>query len=137
MTTATTPLFQWDDAYLIGIDELDYEHRGLIDNLNELHEELLRHDDRDRVDQTLGDIHARLTAHFALEERVMREGKYAGFSAHKKEHEEFLDDYVDFLFLFENNPGLGYSVMIETYLKDWVVNHILTSDRKMSRMIGH
>ncbi|MCP5373454.1 MAG: hemerythrin family protein [Hyphomicrobiales bacterium] len=137
MTTATTPLFQWDDAYLIGIDELDYEHRGLIDNLNELHEELLRNVDRDRVDQTLGDIHARLTAHFALEERVMRDGKYAGYATHKREHDEFLDDYVDFLFLFENNPGLGYSVMIETYLKDWVVNHILTSDRKMSQMIRH
>jgi len=132
----TPPLFEWDDAYLIGIDELDFEHRGLIDGLNQLHDELTRHDDRDKVDQTLGEIHARLTAHFALEERVMRDGKYAGYAGHKRQHDEFLDDYVDFLYFFENNPGLGYSAMIETYLKDWIVDHITTSDKKMSAMIA-
>ena len=30
-----TPL-QWDDSFLIGIDELDFEHRRLIDDLNRM-----------------------------------------------------------------------------------------------------
>ena len=28
-------LFQWDDAYLIGVDELDFEHKDLFARLNE------------------------------------------------------------------------------------------------------
>ncbi|MCZ6870223.1 MAG: hypothetical protein O7G84_12035 [Gammaproteobacteria bacterium] len=38
-------LFQWDDAYLIGVDELDFEHKDLFARLNELHEDLVRHEE--------------------------------------------------------------------------------------------
>ena len=35
-------LFEWDDSYLTGIEELDHEHKKLIGDINRLHDELIQ-----------------------------------------------------------------------------------------------
>ncbi len=125
----------WSDEFLIGIEELDYEHRRLIEDINQLHRELLEHVDMDRVGDTLGRIHARIQAHFALEEHVMLSNEYPHYPEHKAEHELLLDEYTEFMTRFERDPSLGDRVAIEGILRQWVVDHILTSDKKMSLMV--
>ena len=131
----TDTLLQWDDSFLIGIDELDYEHKVLIDDINRLHEELARHDEKSEIERCLGDIHARMRAHFALEERVMKEHGYEFFDEHKREHEALLDSYTEDMVQFLNDTGDSASTPIKDSLKHWVVDHILTSDKKMSLML--
>ena len=128
-----TPL-RWDDSFLIGIDELDYEHKTLIDDINLLHEELARHDEKSEIERCLGDIHARMQAHFALEERVMKERGYEFFEEHKREHEALLNSYTEDMSQFLNDTGVSANTPIEDSLKHWIVDHILTSDKKMSLM---
>jgi len=45
--TATAPsfttLFQWSDSYSIGLQEVDEQHRVLVDLLNELHDAVHHH----------------------------------------------------------------------------------------------
>jgi hemerythrin len=131
----TATLFRWDDSFLIGIKELDHEHKVLIDNINRLHEELARHDEKSAIDKCLGDIYARMQAHFALEEHVMKEHGYKHFDEHKREHDELLDSYTEYMAQFLNDTGVSSSNTIEDKLKHWVINHIVTSDKKMSLMI--
>jgi len=114
-------LFKWDESFLIGIEELDHEHKILIDDINRLHEELARRDKKSEIEKCLGEICARMQAHFALEEHVMKEHEYEFFDEHKREHDELLDN--------------SSSVPMEKSLKHWVMNHIITSDKKMSLMI--
>ena len=125
----------WSDDFLIGIEELDYEHRCLIEDINKLHRELLDYVDMDRIKDTLGSIHARIQAHFALEEHVMVSHKYPHYSEHKAEHERLLDEYTELMTKFERDPNLGDRVAIEDILRQWIIDHILTSDKKMSLMV--
>ena len=125
----------WSDDFLIGIEELDYEHRCLIEDINKLHRELLEHVDMDRIEDTLGRIHARIQAHFALEEHVMVSHEYPHYPEHKAEHEQLLDEYTELMTKFERDPNPGDRVAIEGILRQWVVDHILTSDKKMSLMV--
>jgi len=125
----------WSDDFLIGIDELDYEHRCLIEDINKLHRELLEHVDMDPIEDTLGRIHARMNAHFALEEHVMISHDYPYFPEHKAEHEQLLEEYTELMTKFEREPDLGERVAIVGILRQWIVNHILTSDKKMSLMV--
>lgn len=128
-------LFKWDNSFLIGIEELDYEHKALIDDINRLHNVLAGHDEKSEIEKCLGDIHARMQAHFALEERVMKEGKYEHFEEHKSSHDALLDTYTEHMMRFLNDID-GYAIRtIEDFLKDWVIDHILTSDKKMSLMV--
>lgn len=128
-------LFEWDDSFLIGIEELDHEHKVLIDDINRLHEELAESDERSRIAKCLGDVHARMQAHFALEEHVMKENSYAFFDEHKREHDELLEDYTECMMRFLNGVGDSSRDPIEECLRQWVVDHISTSDKKMSLIV--
>jgi hemerythrin-like metal-binding protein len=133
--TAPDRSIVWSDDFLIGIEELDYEHRGLVEDINKLHRELVKDVDMDRIEDTLGSIHARMQAHFALEERVMVSHEYPHYPEHKAEHERLLDEYTEFMTKFEKGQNLGDREPIQAVLCQWIVKHILTSDKKMSLMV--
>jgi hemerythrin len=131
----TDRLFKWNDSFLIGIEELDHEHKILIDDINRLHEELVMNDEKSEIEECLGDIYTRMQAHFALEEHVMKEHGYKYFDEHKREHEELLDNYTEYMVQFLNDSGVSSDKSIEENLKHWVITHIVTSDKKMSLMV--
>jgi hemerythrin len=131
----TDTLFEWDDSFLIGIEELDYEHKVLINDINRLHKELAGHGDKSEIEKCLGDIYARMQAHFALEEHVMKDHEYEFFDEHKREHEELLDSYTEYMVRFLNDTGGPSGRPVEDALKRWVIDHISTSDRKMSLLV--
>lgn len=133
---AAVSLLEWTDACRIGIDMLDYEHQDLFARLNELHEELSRHEDRESIEACLGEIHARMAAHFALEEKFMREKHYADYAAHKAEHDELLEDFIEFMMRFSHDPNPAYGQADQLTLKRWVIEHVLTTDRRMSEAAG-
>jgi hemerythrin len=135
VSTLTDTLFRWDDSFLIGIEELDHEHKALIDDINRLHEELAGHDEKSEIEKCLGDIHARMEAHFALEENIMKEHGYKFFDEHKREHDELLDRYIEYMVRFLNDTDVSSSNSIEDLLEHWVIHHIITSDKKMSLML--
>ena len=126
---------EWTDDFLIGIAELDHEHRALVRDINRLHGALRAQDGRERIQETLGEILARLQAHFALEETVMKEHDYPHYGEHKAEHEALLDQFTGYMVRFEQEPGAGAGVAIEEIVDEWIVEHILTSDKKMSLMV--
>ncbi len=129
------PLFKWDESFLIGIEELDHEHKLLINDINRLHEELARHEEKSEIEMCLGEIYKRMEAHFALEERVMLVHEYQHFDEHKHEHNDLLDGFTEYMVRYLNDTGDPSSIPIEETLERWVVNHILTHDKKMSLMV--
>ncbi|MDJ0958054.1 MAG: bacteriohemerythrin [Arenicellales bacterium] len=131
----TDTLFKWDDSFLIGIEELDHEHKVLIDDINRLHEELAGYKERSEIEKCLGDIYVRMQAHFALEERVMKEHDYEFFDGHKREHDKLLDSYTESMMQLLNDSGVFPNNPIEDALEHWILNHIITSDKKMSLMV--
>jgi hemerythrin len=131
----TDTQIEWDDSFLIGIEELDYEHKILINDINRLHLELTRQDEKSEIEKCLGDIYARMQAHFALEEHVMKEREYEFFDEHKREHERLLDSYSGYMIQILNDTAVSFSTPIEDTLNHWVINHILNSDKKMSLMV--
>lgn len=126
---------EWTSDFLIGIEELDYEHKDLIENINRLHRDLANHVDETSIRGTMGDIHVRMQAHFALEEHVMQENEYPYFTEHKHEHVRLLDTLTDQMVKYQSNPDSVDLQSVEDNLKHWIVQHILNSDQKMSLMV--
>jgi len=131
----TSPPLKWDNSYLIGIEELDFEHKQLIEDINFLHKELAEHDEKSNIERCLGDIFARMQAHFALEEHVMMAHDYPSYDEHKREHDDLLESYTESMLNFLNAPGTDSGELVESELNHWIVDHILTSDKRMSAMI--
>jgi hemerythrin len=130
----TKSLLKWSDEYLIGVEELDFEHKDLFSRLNELHEELAHNSDNVKIEACLEEIHTRVLAHFALEERFMRHTNFPNYKQHKKEHDDFLEVIVDIIEEFRAGPELSYGAALEAQLQQWIINHIATSDQELGSL---
>lgn len=128
-------LFEWDESFRIGIEELDHEHKVLIRDINKLYAEMAGNQDKSEIARYLGEVLVHMQSHFALEEHVMKENNYEFFDEHKREHEQFLEDYTECMLQFLNGDDISSKDLIEECLKAWVVQHIRTSDKKMSLMV--
>ena len=100
-------LFEWKDEYLLGLEPLDFEHKDLFRCINDLYEQCGIRDEGDELEDCLGQLHARLAAHFALEESAMREMKNPHYEAHKAEHDRFLEEVTEVVASFGTYSGGG------------------------------
>ena len=128
-------LIEWKDSFSTGNRSIDHEHRGMIGLINELYEALRSDPSPEAVAAFLGEIHARISAHFALEERIMRERKYDARAEHKADHEALLDEILD---IMENQESAAPGAIDERLAGDlerWFGNHFRTHDARLHRMI--
>ncbi len=98
--------------------------------INEIYDEMNLRKDPDSIERFLGDVHAAINAHFALEERIMREADYTEYDAHKDDHEELLDQIRDMMEELLKDPENGFTLLREN-LGDWFVNHFSTFDARL------
>ena len=128
-------LLEWRDDFRIGIEEVDHEHRGLIDLINALHAALGEDHSGDRVEAFLGEIYASISSHFALEEKVMRARRYEDLAAHKADHERLLDDLRDLM----DEQAAGAILDEERFaqrLARWFAGHFQSHDARLHRFLG-
>jgi len=85
-------LIAWRPEFETGIPDVDHEHRELVGLINQLHAALEAGASKDEVARFLGEVFARISAHFALEESIMRKHRYDEYAEHKADHEKLLDD---------------------------------------------
>ncbi len=123
-------LLQWKDEYATGIDEVDEEHRDLIDVINRLHELLLAEDARMTVPAFFARLLEGVSAHFALEERIMGESRYAELAAHREDHERLLEEIRDLMEAFGHAEEVD-SVDLALRLEPWFRHHFATHDLRL------
>ena len=129
------PLLRWKDHYSVGNAAVDHEHRELIDLINRLHEEMMKQGAAQRTEAFFGDLFRGISAHFALEERFMREHGYDQFPQHKAEHERLLDEIRDIMDDFRDEPEAG-SAELAHRLDRWFSHHFETHDSRLHRRLG-
>ena len=84
-------LIEWREEFSVGDAAVDHEHRQLVELINGLHRALHSGCEREQVIESLGEVYAQIAAHFALEEKSMRDGGYPHYDEHKADHEALLD----------------------------------------------
>lgn len=129
------PLIEWKKRYSVGVDAVDHEHRVLIDLINQLHESLLMGSQDLTVTAFLGEIFRAISAHFALEERFMREHRYDRFVEHKQAHEQLLEEIRDIMDGYEADPE-GASQQLSHRLDSWFTLHFSTHDARLHHRLG-
>jgi len=130
-------LIDWRDEFAIGIPAVDFEHRELIDLINALHTQLIQPGTpQDAVVEFLGEINVRIGAHFALEEKEMRERQYDQFVAHKADHERLLDEIRDLMDQYEDNQGFNEQELARR-LNGWFAVHFGSHDARLHRHLAH
>ena len=128
-------LIEWKDEFSVGVAAVDVEHRELIELINSLDAEMLEYATQTKVVQALGEIYARISAHFALEEKIMRDAEYDGYASHKQDHELLLDELLDIIDSVDEAGRYDPAVLSEG-LDSWFSDHFRTHDAKLHRKLG-
>jgi hemerythrin len=127
---------KWDEQYSVGVDSIDYEHQNLMDMINMIYAELEDQRDIASIENTMSDVHAEIAAHFALEERQMRNAGYEEYEAHKNDHEELLDQIRNMMDAIQKDPDVALDSLSEG-LSEWFIGHFSTFDARLHSKLGH
>jgi hemerythrin-like metal-binding protein len=127
-------LFVWNDSYDVGIEEINRQHKVLINIINEIHNlhmnkrspQLLRRVLEGLVDYTLH--------HFSYEEYLLEKNEYPDFEEHKLKHKKLIAQVTDFV----NRIDRGEDVAIELleFLTAWLGKHIKGTDMQYSSFLN-
>lgn len=125
----------WDDRMSVGIAEIDEQHKRLLALINDLHDACQGECPPDKVDNAADAVTEYTRVHFATEEQYMDAHSYPGQEAHLEEHMEFSLKAMEFFgdYVAGSNPDLGSEML--AYLKDWLLNHILKTDRRLGAFL--
>lgn len=127
---------KWDEQYSVGVDSVDFEHQNLMDMINMIYAELDDKRDVSEIERTISDVHAEIAAHFALEERLMRDAGFEEYAAHKDDHENLLDQIRSMMDAIDVDPEPALDMLSEN-LSDWFSGHFATFDARLHSKLGH
>lgn len=128
---------QWQDTFSIGIEEIDLQHKKLLQIFNELYalstEE--SHNYRVLIGKTLKKLSDYTHYHFSEEENIMQHYDYPELEVHKTLHQDFINKLsTSTKLILAGNSMQGLQLC--SFLLDWILNHILKSDKKIALYIG-
>ncbi|MCE5242074.1 MAG: bacteriohemerythrin [Desulfobacteraceae bacterium] len=128
----TSSIFEWREEYGTAVLDMDRDHRELFKTTDTLYKAIAIGEDASVLHEALDFLIRYAERHFRTEENLMGEYGYPERERHRKHHEKFLEDVLD----MRRRARLGevdVNMDFVNFIKDWIINHILTEDRKYGR----
>jgi len=126
------PMVLWDDSYSVDIQEIDEQHKKLIEIMNELYIVLAKKDNHEEVATVLDKLVEYTKIHFAVEETLMRVFDYADYEEHKHIHDKIVTKVLNLQGRFRGGEtSVGMELL--HFLQDWLFDHINKIDKKYTK----
>ncbi|HED15337.1 MAG TPA: bacteriohemerythrin [Gammaproteobacteria bacterium] len=128
-------LIDWHEEYSVGIASVDHEHREMINLINAVYDNLSSNASKDQIEAFLGEIYTKISAHFALEEKIMKAKAYDEYEGHKEDHERLLDEIRDIMDFYETDDYFSDKDLADQ-LERWFSEHFRTRDARLHKHLG-
>jgi hemerythrin len=126
----------FDETLIMGVPELDRQHRELFRRLDALIEAIRRGSSRDEIAHTLAFLREYVGVHFEAEEAVMRAAGYGALDAHRAEHDRFVRDLAAFETEHRRDGATpSLIVRVNARLRGWLAEHLYRSDRELGTFL--
>lgn len=120
----------WNDSYLLGIPEIDLQHKKLLSLADDMYE--IVNGDEDSIKVNLSKVLKSLTDytvyHFSNEEEFMKKYGYPSTDMHKSMHDNFIAEVTKQIKSL-NTATKTEAERLYKFLASWVLNHIAKSDK--------
>lgn len=125
-------LIQWREKYSTGIDEIDDQHKEIINQLNRLHEAITSGLEKEVIMDILEFTIEYAAKHFSFEEGCMDRYRCPVAKQNKEAHEKFVKRFQEIRDMVSADP-IETIVVLEVYreLRDWISSHILKIDTRL------
>ena len=125
----------WDEILSVGVDEIDEDHRKLVNIFNILNHSVMAEESSDYLAATLAELINCTVWHFSHEERLMLKHRYEGIEEHKAEHQELINSAKELQqeILQADKPVVDEHI---EFLERWLTEHILTADLRLGSYLS-
>lgn len=129
-------IFEWKSEYETGVDEIDYQHRVLVSLINELSDLASNQFDLEAAGEVFEKLKSYTVFHFATEEELMGQYRYEerDHQAHLLQHRQF-EKEIESVQQDFNQVSVEDCNVILSYLKNWLINHIGRTDKRLAAVI--
>jgi len=127
-------LVKWKDEYLIGVPEIDEQHKRLFEIAEKAYDVLQDDyiiDKYDGIVQIIDELKDYAVYHFRSEEEYLTKINYKKFFSQKVAHDSFIEkiNNIDYEKLDEDQDK--YLIEIVDFILNWIVNHIIKQDKEI------
>jgi hemerythrin-like metal-binding protein len=126
--------FTWDDSYVVGVPEIDEQHRLLFDMIEGLAAQAEGRSVGDGMQAMTGKLVALARSHLQYEETLAGRQAGNGYETAVREHAEFLHKVEGLSRYLETAPVDALQTTVE-FLKDWAIDHTLLEHRRYTKSL--
>jgi hemerythrin len=125
----------WSDVLNVAVDEIDEDHRKLVNIFNILNHSVAKGESPDYLAAVLAELINCTVWHFSHEERLMLKYGYEEIEEHKAEHQELINSAKKLQqeILQADKPVSDEDI---EFLERWLAEHILTADMRLGSYLS-
>jgi hemerythrin len=122
-------IIEWEERYAVSDRVIDNQHKVLFNIINKLYRAVLSSVEKEVIEEIIEELVDYSFVHFEHEEKLFDKFDYENTDEHIKEHEGFICKIKEFEDKITNKDS-KLPLEVLNYLKTWIINHILVSDKK-------
>lgn len=120
---------EWTEELSVGIQEIDEQHKVLINLINRLFDETIVNQAVVGVtEKILEELIQYTIVHFAVEESLFRIFDYPAIDAHMSHHSDLKTQVLELQKKIKQGQAVNTELLM--FLKKWLTNHILQEDKQ-------
>ena len=125
----------WGEVLSIGVDEIDEDHRKLINIFNTLNHSLTEEESPEYLAAVLEELVNCTLWHFSHEERLMLKYGYEDMKEHRRTHQKLILGVKELQHkILQANKPIGDEDVV--FLERWLTEHIFTDDMKLGAYLS-
>ena len=128
---------QFDAKFLVGVDQIDREHRQLFEIAARTYDSVGAGDATAQavIRRSVAELIEYTATHFASEEGLMEAAAYPELAAHRLEHQHLLSRASDMEMRVEiGDPSMAME--LPRFIYRWLTEHIEASDKKFGTFVA-
>jgi len=124
-------LITWSNLYSVNVEEIDNQHKKLVDLINLLHDSVKAEKGKETLAKVFNELVNYTAEHFSTEEALMKRTNYPDFEEHKAVHNSLVQHVKKLQQDYFNNSESSLHDTL-SFLRDWILKHIAGTDKKYS-----
>ncbi len=128
---SATAWLTFSNTHLVGVQEIDDQHRQLVQMVNRINKAIVRKFDVALIETAFQELLDFTRLHFATEQRLMLQHGYTDTTAHLQEHSQLLNKLGD----LATQSAQGNDLLILQTIKDWLIGHIQHADKPLGAFL--
>ena len=130
-TQSQAELLSWSESLSVKVDLIDDQHKKLVNLINQLFRAVGSGSPQAQVEGVLAELIDYTAYHFQTEEDLFDRFGYPEKEAHKQIHTKLVAQAVGYQQKINQGDG-SVAMSLLQFLKDWLVNHIMKTDKRYS-----